>query len=116
MATLDGIEVVVGDKVFSLLHGWGTVIGIRSPYVEADFSTGNHTISCGNGSRLLYWDEVVITPPPKPKKKVKKWRWVMRYFDVDDLYVTGKHYSEEEVERLFSSIAVQKVYSTEIEE
>lgn len=118
MATLDGIEVKSGDSLWHVIGGWCKVINAVGDVVTVD----KYPLAYYNfkeeslPTRRFFWDEIDKTPPPKPKDKVKKWRWVMRYFGIDDLYVTEKHYSEEEVERLFTSTVVQKVDSTEVEE
>ena len=67
----------VGDRVFSLLNGWGTVdeveMGHSSYPISVDFDSGkiDRFTSCGkcmvfHSNPVLFWDEVKITPPEKP--------------------------------------------------
>ena len=77
--------VKVGDKVFHVRYGWGSVSAVPktdNSYFEIEYSdtfrfsiigftiTGNTNKSDLNPS--VFWDEVIITPPPKPKRKVEK--------------------------------------------
>ena len=80
MAYFDGIQV--GDKVWSSEYGWGVVKYVFPPnqvQICVDFKMDecrfdysgkrNADLSC---FQSLFWDEIKITPPPKPKKKEKK--------------------------------------------
>lgn len=72
----------VGDKVWSVMFGWGKIIGISkdSDYpIRVEFAQPNTigtfmldgvSFKCEN--RTLFWDEIKITPPERPKRKVKK--------------------------------------------
>jgi hypothetical protein len=82
----------VGDKGWSIVDGWGEVIRIEkkivSPTVSqvkemgVSFARGMETFSSDGKmhrgrpieeeNRTLFWDEVKIEAPPKPKKMVKK--------------------------------------------
>ena len=122
---MDGRELKVGDKVWSLLHGWIQYIGNnpRSTYL-LKFRHGNVSVnypkdfawSCAGSKRLLFWNEVTIDPPAPPKQKVKKWRWVCRYQATQQLTVTAQHYANAaELEREYPCYsAVQAIVSTEI--
>lgn len=75
-------NAVVGDRVWSLLHGWGTVTEIKI-YLVVEFKTNTSYVSCwfgfdgvknGSlyGSQILFWDEISIITPERPKRRVKK--------------------------------------------
>ena len=69
----------VGDRVWSLLHGWGTVDeNVKdqrySVYVKFDNGREDTFTNCGrnmtfHANPTLFWDKVKITPPP-PKLEV----------------------------------------------
>lgn len=79
-------DVKVGDRVYSLRFGWGSVssfcyTGSDTFYVNFDnVSVGNY-LRTGfiygllDLNRDLYWDIPQVIVPEKPKKKVKKTRW-----------------------------------------
>lgn len=82
-------NVKVGNKVWSIIHGWGTVkrfiTGLYPIEVVFNDSTVksfafNGKLSEGHTNRTLFWDEIKISPPPRPKRKVKK--TVIRYVNV----------------------------------
>lgn len=78
----------VGDRVWSIRHGWGTVtsnfFGRSNPYVlsilfldrDGDERYIGYTVDGRENHNdefpSLFWDEVKITPPLRPKRKVKK--------------------------------------------
>ena len=79
----------VGDKVYWLTLGmWGEVVNIIPAYreerqLEVRFADAGRvsfywfTRSCRSGRivgepQTLFWDEVKIVPPPRPKRMVKK--------------------------------------------
>jgi len=84
----------VGDRVWSSVFGWGSVrsFGGDEKYpVQVRFKSGNSDISyMVSGQRddyelrTLYWDELCIDPPERPKRKAKKIieGWVNIYGDV----------------------------------
>lgn len=75
-------DAKVGDRVWSVLLGWGTVINVSnagSLVIHVKFDCGRNDNFSKKGYRLsddvypaLFWDEVKITPPPRPKRKVTK--------------------------------------------
>jgi len=79
----------VGDAVWSMCHGWGKVNGIGSTSdlfsVCVLFTDGHSTAYTVEGrdyrhnKNTLFWDEVKITPPPKPKKEVTVEGWMNLY-------------------------------------
>ena len=88
-----------GDKVFSILNGWGFVISVEQANpstIRVDFGVEGYCSYTLNGKRYyndlrpdLYWDEVTLNIPESaltpPKRKVKKYA-VLRM----DVIVSGK--------------------------
>lgn len=82
MAYFDGIQV--GDRIWFYGFGWGEVINIldnetysidcrvTSPLFLRDFQIDHKGMTEGCIHQVAFWDEVKITPPPRPKKKEKK--------------------------------------------
>jgi hypothetical protein len=75
-------DAKVGDRIWNVVQGWGEVIQIDNDPIYPlgiQFENGiteKFTLD-GKGNRrdkypCLYWDEIQITPPPKPKRKVKR--------------------------------------------
>ena len=79
---LDGVPVNVGDKLYSMLHGWMTVshiemdrdyqIGLQLPNGGITFYTANGLFDLDDAPRTLFWDVPTITPPKPPKPPVAK--------------------------------------------
>lgn len=69
-------DAKVGDRVWSVRFGWGEVVALHTgvPYpIQARFVNFTHRYSYNgvyidDGLPTLFWDEVKIIPPPKPKK------------------------------------------------
>jgi hypothetical protein len=85
MITLDGIEVKVGDRLWSVACGKFCVVEAMDK-TEADYPIVAKEDSWTTDGKLysylardLYWDKVEIIPPPKPKKMVKKSGWINVY-------------------------------------
>jgi hypothetical protein len=87
-------DVKKGDKVWSINHGWGKVTSRHSTTFCVYHETKNKTIWYTlNGERrykddqgqTLFWDEITVTPPPKPQREVvhEVERWV-------NVYANGK--------------------------
>ena len=106
MPTINGREVKVGDRLYSYLFAsWGEVIkkngivdmDIRYPIRVLFPSIGEETYTSDGRFRLdyrsqdLFWNEVSITPPEPPKKKVKKWQWLYRS-EGESVSITPKPY------------------------
>lgn len=81
----------VGDRVWDLRHGWGTVNSRQdnapcplSVWFDAGnclgFSFDGHSYS---QKRTLFWDEIKFEAPPRPARKIKKVveGWVNVYAD-----------------------------------
>ena len=73
----DFSTVKVGDRLWSSLCGWGVVIDTcRMPIIiRSELTNDIHSFTKDgkfyiNGLQCLFWDEVKIVPPPKPKEKV----------------------------------------------
>lgn len=85
---MDGEPLEVGDRIYSLLYGWVT---IKELHHEQDLrpivfenADGLRTLCLKSltyhpkhQNRDLFWQKPEIIPPPKPKKKVKVWDWVI---------------------------------------
>lgn len=74
-------DVKVGDRVWSVLCGWGVVVDIDTSHypVDVNFDAGSCDCFTFEGkqeirdtSPALFWDEIKIVPPPRPKRKVTK--------------------------------------------
>lgn len=73
----------VGDRVYYIERGWGTIIevycgelkfkpdldGISHTFKKDGKYAGSASIK---GQQVLFWDEVKIDAPERPKRKVKK--------------------------------------------
>jgi len=71
--------VKVGDRVWSCVYGWGYIDDISEPCFRVMYDVKNEWErfeSTGKAEtfqlQTLFWDEVTIIPPPKPKRMVKK--------------------------------------------
>lgn len=124
---LDGIEVKTGDKLYCILYGWGTVSSLDYSSIYVDFINTTRRYFkrgelCGN-DRTLFWDVPTIVPPKPPKKKVKKYKYVIK-----DVYipppptgaqfrVTASYYkNDEEIKRLLGwAIVISRIDASEIE-
>lgn len=107
-------SAVVGDRVWSMLNGWGTILyfGEKLNWFAVGFDDERNreedTQYYLDGKRsvddicpTLFWSEVQITIPSKPKKKVKKTIdiWI-NYYYIDNSYCV--HSTKEKAEHLFS--------------
>ena len=73
-------EAKVGDKVWHSAFGWGSItekdiFSSNKFRTDFEFYAGWFSLD-GKGNsdkyQTLFWDEVKIIPPPRPKRKVKK--------------------------------------------
>jgi len=73
----------IGDKVFHIMYGWGEISELNSNTFGVVFTDKNNKRITSwffyNGKSdsnyinpSVFWDEAIITPPPKPKRKVEK--------------------------------------------
>ena len=86
----------VGDRVWCLLYGWHPIIdtqhNINYPILTRK---GSYTIdgrNYSNNGRTLFWDEVVIIPPPKPAPKLEVDTKVL-VWDNEDKLVRKRYFS-----------------------
>ena len=86
----------VGDRVWCLLHGWHPIIdtqhNVNYPILTRK---GSYTIdgrNYSNNGRVLFWDEVIITPPPKPLPKLEVDTKVL-VWDNEDKLVRKRYFS-----------------------
>ena len=119
---LDGHEVKVGDRLYCLHYGWGTVsdifVGGSYPlFLMFGENTVTYTVDGKQflrQKRALYWDEVKIIPPPKPGKKVKKYQWLMRQKDGSHWVTTNLH-TEEDARVMWGDKVVRPIEETLVE-
>ena len=102
----DFSNVKVGDKVFHILHGWGEVTMIDNErytpkYFRVRFEGIAESLSFWKNGRgtmcdknpSVFWDEVKIFTPPKPKRIVEKTieGWINIYpYSEDDIDIVAK--------------------------
>lgn len=86
----------VGDRVWCLLYGWHPIIdtqhNVNYPILTRK---GSYTIdgrNYSNNGRTLFWDEVVITSPPKPAPKLEVDTKVL-VWDNEDKLVRKRYFS-----------------------
>lgn len=86
MATLNGITVNVGDRVWSPLYGWGTVTevnsgievhferttvgGVSMPEVQARYRDEGVPLVSRTKMPMLFWDTFAVSHPPRPVPKI----------------------------------------------
>ena len=115
-------DAKVGDRVWSIEFGWGKITDISIDKLLVCFK-GNSSVAYhhtgqyfyANANPTLFWDEVTITPPPKPKCKVQKWRWVAK--DAFGSFYVSNYYYEDTTDLLSLSHMskhklIQKIDST----
>ena len=72
---LHGEEIKPGDRVWHILQGWKTVSRIV-PEAAYPIRMGGYSLNSDgyesdtDKSPSIFWDEVHITPPPKPKREI----------------------------------------------
>jgi len=72
---LHGEEIKPGDRVWHILLGWQTVSRIV-PEAAYPIRMGGYSLNSDgyesdtDKSPSIFWDEVHITPPPKPKPEI----------------------------------------------
>ena len=106
---LHGEEIKPGDRVWDIIEGWGIVERIDSNNFPIVVS-GHSYNSKGKDNTLdinptIFWDEVHITPPPKPKPEID-WSKVpenilVRVWDDEHENHTVAEYHEYETGRSF---------------
>ena len=124
-------DVKIGDKVWNIKYGWGEIK--KKYYISGNPKPNYFTlVFSGNLIRTytpsgkdcvkdlhpsLFWDSFEIPQKAltRPKKKVKKWRWVMRWpQNFDCICITNKFYaSHTEADNTFELL--QPILATEIE-
>ena len=68
----------VGDRVYHYRHGWSTITDIKKEsyypiIIDYDFFSFTYEgfADKSDKNRILFWDEVIITPPEKPLPKLE---------------------------------------------
>lgn len=85
-------DAKVGDKVYSLIGGFGEItertiyLGISRLHIEFPYRKDEYDLDgCLGGAydQVLFWDKPEIIAPPKPKRKEKRTieGWVNVYED-----------------------------------
>ena len=75
----------IGKKVYCIRNGWGIMKaltgGTKYPFIArfarngegwTEAYTAEGCYMTGDENPILFWDEVKIIPPPRPKQKTKK--------------------------------------------
>ena len=92
----------VDDKVFDIKHGWGFISKVFlknmrpitvqfSKYDRSYMFNGKYSETDRN--QVLFWDEVIITPPPKPLPKLEVDTKVLVWDFEEDKYKIRGHFS-----------------------
>jgi hypothetical protein len=77
----DFSTAVVGDRVWDVVYGWGTVDKISGDNMfplSVAFDKNDHITYMFTGNQThdrpqtLFWDEIPIIAPPRPKRMVTK--------------------------------------------
>ena len=88
----------VGDRVWSVEFGWGVVVDKKKDVFYVNFTKRTYTkenvfysfdgkaFKIERSNQTLFWDEIKIVPPARPKRKVVKTveRWAVVYVDDDN--------------------------------
>lgn len=84
----DFSEAKIGDKVFALDLGWGEVVSLYAGGLVVEFEGRFAQLYLVDGreceediNQMLYWDEVKIEPPARPKKPAPK--YLVKYRNCD---------------------------------
>lgn len=76
----DFSDVCFGDTVFHIRYGWGIVKCVEGRTFRVKFTNTNHAeyfffdgrTNVSDVNPSIFWDEIKIVPPAKPKRKVEK--------------------------------------------
>ncbi len=88
-----GEPIEIGDEVWHVFAGLHQVdlicpddkYAIKTKY--GAFTKDGIGIE-GDATPTLFWQPVTIIPPPKPKKKVKKWQWLVQHRQTTNHFTT----------------------------
>jgi hypothetical protein len=101
----------VGDRVWSVGMGWGEIVQIEERCIYVSFGKTSPTIRYTKHGRehidvnqTLFWDEIKIVPPLRPKRKVTKTveRWAV--ISIYDGYTT---YYEEDINHYYEKFPIE---------
>jgi hypothetical protein len=121
-------EAKVGDRVWDVLWGWGTIEGIKmhEDYpIRVKFDGGRYDyftvggfIETENNNRSLFWDEVKLEAPERPKRKVKKTYecWCLKRIDGYSIYYSRKENAELYQQDYEGSVIIHLTGEYEVEE
>lgn len=129
MITLHGEEIRVGDKVWDILRGWGTVSELHEDFtphpIRVQFPKVNVWFTEDGKRRgsvpipTLVWQPIDFEIPKKPKPKERAWQWIFFNYQSNRFGITTKHFST--VDDFYSSYpkssckAVEPYLQSEIE-
>jgi hypothetical protein len=95
MAYFDGLKV--GDRVWEIKSHWGFVDEILNTYlnpIKVVFKNRGYGFYRMDGrcsefdlGQILFWDEIKIVPPPRPKCMVTKEGWINIYKENNFTYI-----------------------------
>lgn len=72
MVMLNNENVSIDDRVYDIIHGYGSVIDTTFNEIAVRFDTGVRIAFSSDGSyggiRRLYWHNPIIVDPPKDSK------------------------------------------------
>lgn len=85
-------DIKIGDRVWSINYGWGDITTVQDDFFYVNFTEKKVSAGyyfCGRRAynselhQSLFWNEIAITPPPRPVREVTHIieRWVNVYPD-----------------------------------
>jgi hypothetical protein len=82
----DFTEVNLGDRVWDVTIGWGTVTDVHPTFFNVSFGCNIKRLYRRDGvlygaheNRRLFWDDFPLSDPPRPKRMIKKTLWFNVY-------------------------------------
>ena len=115
-------DAKVGDKVWSPIYGWGAVIDIV-PFpnpLSVEFSESGISYypldGIVRGRQILFWDEIDMTPPLKPKREMTVDLYLNLYKVGEDFFEGYAYKTREEaddhmvVNRLGEAVHIKHTY------
>lgn len=120
-------EVKIGDRVYSLRFGWGTIKNISIDIFYIVFDNGKADYYKYNGYLIdqsitefqdLYWDIPEIIAPEKPKQLVKKTRWyhaqINKSGELYFIYPVSGYNNKEEAKEIANKL-IDKILTVQVE-
>lgn len=92
MTLLNSDNVSYNDKVFDVIHGYGTVVSTEFNEIIVKFNSGIQLTyndkGCYGGVKRLYWHNPVIIDPPK---HLRKWNTLAACIESIHKYLSTDH-------------------------